>query len=70
MANEQDAVDPMAERDRQIRAIAQQFPGWEAWQGLDGRWHARVPGAIPPVMVHAESASDLIEQIRDPRFRR
>jgi hypothetical protein len=59
-----DPVDPAAERDRQIRAIARQFPDWEAWQALDGRWHARVPGAIPPVMVHAGSASDLIEQIR------
>jgi hypothetical protein len=56
--------DPMAERDRQIKAIAQKFPGWEAWQGLDGQWHARIPGAIPPLMVHAGSASDLIEQIR------
>jgi hypothetical protein len=56
--------DPMAERDRQISTITQQFPGWEAWQGLDGQWHARVPGTIPPVMVHAGSISDLIEQIR------
>ena len=64
MADEQDAIEPMAERDRQIGAIGQEFPGWEPWQGLDGRWHARIPGAIPPVMVHAGSASDLIEQIR------
>ena len=70
MAHGQDAAYPMAGRDRQITAIAQQFPGWEAWQGLDGQWHARVPGAIPPVMIHAGSASDLIEQIRDPRSAR
>lgn len=57
-------ADPAAERNREIRAIAEQFPGWEAWQSLDGRWHARILGAVPPVMVHAESASDLIDQIR------
>ena len=56
--------DAMAERDRQIMAIAGQFPGWEAWQGLDGQWHARIVGAIPPVMVHAESADELRGQIR------
>jgi hypothetical protein len=26
-----DPVDPVAERDQQIGAIAQQFPDWEAW---------------------------------------
>jgi hypothetical protein len=57
-------ADAMAERDRQIGAIAEQFPGWEAWQSLDGRWHARIVGAVPPVMVHGESAGDLREQIR------
>jgi hypothetical protein len=32
----------MEERDAQIRAISQEFPGWEAWQGLvNGLWHAR-----------------------------
>ena len=64
LLREHPAADPMAERDRQISAITQEFPGWEAWQGLDGRWYARIPGAIPPVMVHAGSASDLIGQIR------
>ena len=57
-------ADPMAERDRQIKALAEQFPGWEAWQSLDRRWHARIVGAIPPVMVHGDSADDLREQIR------
>jgi hypothetical protein len=56
--------DAMAERDEQIRAIAEQFPGWEAWQSLDRRWHARIVGAIPPLMIHAESAGALREQIR------
>lgn len=57
--------DAMAERDRQIAAIAAEFPDWEAWQSLDGQWHARVTGAVPPVMVHAQSADDLREQIRE-----
>jgi hypothetical protein len=54
----------MAGRDEQIREIAGQFPGWEPWQGLDGRWHARIVGAVPPVMVHAGSPAELCELIR------
>jgi hypothetical protein len=55
--------DAMAERDQQIRTLAEQFPGWEAWQSLDSQWHARIAGATPPVMVHASSLSELCEQI-------
>jgi hypothetical protein len=57
-------AEALAERDRQIRAIADEFPGWEAWQSLDGRWHARIVGATPPVMVHGASADDVRAQIR------
>ena len=57
-------ADPMAQRDEQARAIAQEFPGWEAWQSLEGRWHARIVGAVPSVMVHVPSPSELCEQIR------
>ncbi len=52
------------ERDGQASAIAEEFPGWEAWQSLDGQWHARVVGAVPPFMVHADSPDSLREQIR------
>jgi hypothetical protein len=55
---------PMIGRDEQARAIAEEFPGWAAWQSLDGQWHARIVGAIPPVMVHAPSPGELCEQIR------
>ena len=58
-------TDAMEERDRQIQAIGDEFPGWEAWQGLiNGLWHARLVGSTPPVMVHGESPGDLREQIR------
>ena len=43
--------------------IADEFPGWEAWQGIDRLWHARVRGATPPVMVHGEDLVDLRDQI-------
>ncbi len=59
------APGPMAGRDDHIRAIAEEFPGWEAWQGLvNGLWHARLLGTTPPVMVHAESPGELRELIR------
>jgi hypothetical protein len=50
--------------DRQIRVIAQQFPGWETWQSFDGRPHARVVGAIPPIIVHGDSSGDLVDRLR------
>jgi hypothetical protein len=39
------------------------FPGWEAWQGIEGLWHARIRGATPPVMVHGEDLVDLRDQL-------
>jgi hypothetical protein len=43
--------------------LAGEFPGWEAWQGIDRLWHARIRGAIPPVMVHGEDLVDLRDQV-------
>jgi hypothetical protein len=43
--------------------LAGEFPGWEAWQGIDRAWHARIRGAIPPVMVHGDDLVDLRDQI-------
>ncbi len=43
--------------------LAGEFPGWEAWQGIDRLWHARIRGAIPLVMVHGEDLVDLRDQI-------
>jgi hypothetical protein len=43
--------------------IAREFPGWDAWQGIDRLWHARIRGAVPPVMVHGEDLVDLRDQI-------
>ena len=34
-----------------VELIEAEFPGWEAWQGIDRLWHARIRGATPPVMV-------------------
>ncbi|HTS99459.1 MAG TPA: hypothetical protein VMI33_22855 [Streptosporangiaceae bacterium] len=46
-----------------VAGIAGEFPGWEAWQGIDRMWHARIRGATPPVMVHGEDLVDLRDQI-------
>ena len=45
-------------------SIEAEFMGWEAWQGIDRMWHARIRGAIPPVMVHGEDLLDLRDEIR------
>jgi hypothetical protein len=45
-------------------SIEQEFSGWEAWQGVDRRWHARNRGATPPVMIHGEDLVDLRDEIK------
>jgi hypothetical protein len=47
-----------------VESIQTEFPGWEAWRGIDGLSHARIKGATPPVMVHAEDLMDLRDQIK------
>jgi len=44
-------------------SIEAEFTGWEAWQGIEGLWHARIRGATPPVMVHGEDLVDLRDQL-------
>jgi hypothetical protein len=59
-----DPTDDSAEDSAEDTAkIAGEFPGWEAWQGIDRLWHARIRGATPPVMVHGEDLVDLRDQI-------
>jgi hypothetical protein len=53
----------LMDTDNDAAQIAGEFPGWEAWQGVDRLWHARIRGATPPVMVHGEDLVDLRDQI-------
>ena len=39
------------------------YPGWEVWTSLNGQWHARLKGAVPPVMVHDDSPAEIRAQI-------
>ena len=45
-------------------SLETEFPDWEAWQGIDRLWHARIRGATPPVMVHGEDLTDLRDEIK------
>jgi hypothetical protein len=49
--------------------IAREFPGWEAWQGFNRLWHARIRGAVPPVLVHGEDLADIRDQIIAHQYR-
>ena len=49
---------------QQAASIAEEFPGWEAWCGLNMLWHARLLGSVPIQMVHGNSPEDVREQIR------
>jgi hypothetical protein len=43
--------------------IEHEFPRWEVFDGVDMRWHARIRGATPPVMVHDDDFEGLREEI-------
>lgn len=61
-----DQVKYMPEAER----LNRDFPRWEAWVGLvNGCWHARLRGAVPPVMVHGDGAQDIREQIEQHELR-
>ena len=51
-------TDPMTPDD-----IENEFPAWEVWHGTDRRWHARIRGAVPPVMVADDHFDGLREEI-------
>lgn len=44
-------------------SIDAEFPDWEVWWGIDGRWHGRVKGATPPIMVSDDHLGGLREEI-------
>jgi hypothetical protein len=43
---------------------AAEFPQWHVWRGVSGLVYARRPRTSPPVVVRAEDAVDLRDQIR------
>jgi hypothetical protein len=43
---------------------ATEFPQWHVWRGVSGLVYARRPRTSPPVVVRAEDAVDLRDQIR------
>lgn len=55
---------PIAELEEEFARVATEFPGWFPWCDLNGGWHARLAGTVPPAMVHAGSAGELREKIR------
>ncbi len=54
----------MSHEEITAKSIEAEFPGGEAWQGIDRLWHARIRGATPPVMVHGEDLVDLRDQVK------
>jgi hypothetical protein len=43
---------------------AAEFPHWHVWRGVSGLVYARRPRTSPPVVVRAEDAMDLRDQIK------
>ena len=61
----------MLNDSEQAATFALEHPGWEAWRSLKGRqWHARLVGAVPPVMVHDDTMLGLCEQVEALRSAR
>ncbi len=59
-----DSDDAMTGDQPTLADVAQRWPRWEAWQGINLLWHARIKGATPPVMVHGEEVQDLMDEIQ------
>lgn len=57
------APSPVDRRKAEAQAVAAEFPGWESWYGIDSLYHARIKGAIPPVLVRGEDPGDLRDEI-------
>ena len=53
----------MTHQAPELSGLADRFPRWEAWRGIDGFFHARIKGATPPVMVRGEDVQDLVDEI-------
>jgi len=49
--------------DAHLASLAERFPAWDCWFGIDCLWNARITGASPPVIVRGEDADDLADQI-------
>lgn len=43
--------------------IAAEFPGWNAWRGVNQLWYARLVMSSPPVVLHGQDLVDLRDQI-------
>ena len=54
----------ISEDDVTPEALADEYPDWEPWLGIDSLWHARIKGATPPVIVTGEDLADLRDEIR------
>jgi hypothetical protein len=45
--------------------LEREFPAWHAWRGVgDTGWHARRVKSSPPVVLRAESLTELRDQVR------
>jgi hypothetical protein len=45
--------------DAHVASLAERFPAWACWFGIDCLWHARIRGATPPVMVEVRMPKTL-----------
>lgn len=55
---------------QQAGDIETEFPGWEAFRGVNLLWYARLLLSSPPVVLRGESLTDLRDQIIGWRWRR
>jgi hypothetical protein len=44
-------------------SLAREFPRWYVWRGVAGHYYARVPRTSPPLVVRAQNAESLRDEI-------
>jgi hypothetical protein len=57
------SITGMAEEQDELWKLRNEYPGWYIARGTDNRWHARLRGTTPPVMVADDHLDGLREEI-------
>jgi hypothetical protein len=53
------------ERERALRGVEADYPGWFAWPGVISLLYARRPRTSPPMVVRSATLDGLREAIKD-----
>jgi hypothetical protein len=59
------AVAVFGPREPTLDDLAREYPRWHSWEGINGRFYARLLRSSPAIVVGSSTALGLRERIRD-----